>query len=129
MEKITIDPWEGYTKEDLVRVVKHMEVRLAGMAERTAGLEGEINRRDKLVEDTIASAIRWLGKPNYHAQDADRMLQWLLDIEREFRPLIGVENKKYGLSDYCYRDDADPQLKKIAWILRDVINYFGWDDR
>ena len=129
MAKIAIDPWADFTKNDLIRVIKQMETRLAGMAERTRALELEVKRRNELIENTIAREIMRLGEPSRHAQDAEKMVQWLLDLESDFRPLIGVENVRYGIQDYCYRKDADPQLLKLARIFRDIINYFGWDDK
>lgn len=120
-----IRPYDQFTKEDLITILKQYEVQKAGQAERLRAIEKELLRRD----DVIERAVRAIGTPNLYAQDSEKMIHWLIELESAFRPMIEVVGVRYGIQDYCYKKNADPVKLEMARIFRDIISYFDWDDK
>jgi len=132
MDTITIDPFAEYTKEQLIVLLKAETVRHENQAERVRNLENE-NRRQYA---DFQATIQRLQSPSIHWADADKIMYFLIELVGTVRPLLGVEHIKYGVRNLCYgmnpegtkKVEIAPPVRNVARIVRDIQDYFDWDD-
>jgi hypothetical protein len=115
---------ENCSRAELIRYIHILQSQKAAQAERTKNLENAISEQ----HTAWTKAFDKLESPHRHAQDTDKMLLWLLELHADIRPLLGVANKKYGMYELSHRDKANPDKKRVATVLCEILHYFDWDD-
>lgn len=121
MAKIEVDPWENHTKEDLIRVVKHVERRMEALRGRLAACEKQneqMTRQWAVLLERInpSTPMPW---ERYRA-----MFDLLLEVDTAIREEIGIPGEKYGIGN-CVYENPDWRLPK-AWLA--VLEFLDMDD-
>lgn len=141
MAEVTIDPFEQCTREQLILLLKQEAVRHNNQAKRVRNLELENQRQFLEFQQTITN----LRAPSVYRADADEMAHFLLDLLSVLRPLLGCENVKYGIRNLAFGYEPNsikkmgPRVKvgltwmenvrNVAMVVRDIQDYFDWDDK
>lgn len=116
--------WDDYDRDQLIEIIKIMEVRVETQAARNCNLEAELIRERQLWQ----VFVKKLETPNMFAHDSMKLYQWLEDLNHPIRKLLKVYGLKYGLAHLCYARDVDEDHLAVAVKWREIQDYMNWDD-
>lgn len=118
------DKYEGFSKEQLIRILHLYEQRCAFQAKRAEALAQQVKDERALWYTYLND----MNNPNMYAIDGQRLHDWLYQMVSATKALFRIENQKYGLGNLWLSEKASPAKREVARILLEFLNYYGIDD-
>lgn len=127
-----MEPWEKYTKHQLVIIIKQYEARLDNMRKNLEDLRLEAER-EKAAFVNAQKALQ-IDHPweSVRQQKLTSFIHILIDAIRDY---IGLSGRKNVFRNWAYGLTLDGKVgsvpaKKVALskVIMEIQDYFDWDD-
>lgn len=121
MAKIQIDPYEQFDRDQLIRIIKMLEVQKANLSQHVTDLNTEIQQNKKAYDAAIHAALY------NEMRDAVRneLFQRTMAVWGDAKDFFGAHGK-YALRDMSYTEENEKKQVFIRSLVA-LANYFDLD--